>query len=280
LLEPADPGDGASRWLDLALIALILANVAALILETVAPIRERAPTLFARFESVSLAIFAVEYLLRIWSATADPRYAAPVRGRLRWATTPVAIADLLAVLPVFLTAAGIDLRGARLLRVFRLLLTAKLGRYSVALQTLGRVVRRRGEELITMIVILAGLLVFAASLLYFAERNAQPDSFASIPAAMWWAIVTLTTVGYGDVYPITPLGRIMAGVIAVLGVGTLAFPTALLGAAFLEETRSERSDPGATCPHCGEPLPDRVGNPVRHHRPSSPASDRTGEPPG
>jgi voltage-gated potassium channel len=254
LLEPATYGDVVSRRVDFALMFLILGNVAALILETVAPMRAAAPAFFVAFERVSLAIFAGEYLLRLWAVRADPRYAAPLRGRLRWAVTPIAIADLLAVLPFFFSAVGVDLRAARMLRLLRLLLTMKLGRYSAALQTIARVVRRRSDELLTMLIILGGLLVFAASFLYLAERDAQPETFGSIPAAMWWAIVTLTTVGYGDVYPVTVLGRTLAGVIAVLGVGTLAFPTALLGAAFMEEMKSERADVESLCPHCGEPL--------------------------
>lgn len=252
ILEPPREGDTLSHVFDVALLALIVINVVALLLETMESVRRSAPDLFFWINVISVALFSVEYLLRVWACTTDPRYSSPVSGRLRWAVTPLALVDLLAVLPFYLPFLGIDLRfmrAARLLRLFRL---AKLTRYSRALSVLARVVVRRKEELITSSFVLVLLLLFASSLMYFVEHRVQPQVFSSIPAAMWWAVATLTTVGYGDIYPVTPLGRMLAGVIAVLGIATFAVPTSILGASFAEELASERRP--ALCPHCGKPL--------------------------
>ncbi|CAN5782636.1 ion transporter [soil metagenome] len=248
VLEADDRGGALSNAVDAFLLSLIALNVVALVLETVEPLYLRAPWLFHGFEVFSVAIFSVEYVVRIWSVTARPRYARAVRGRLRWAVTPLALGDLLAVLPFYLPFLGVDLRFFRTLRLFRLFRVAKLWRYSAALHTVGRVVRRKREELLMVVLILGLLLLFASSLMYFVERDVQPEHFGSIPTAMWWGISTLTTVGYGDVYPVTALGRVLAGVIQVVGIGMFALPTGLLGAAFVEENEKE---PSRRCPHCG-----------------------------
>jgi len=269
ILEPAAPGDRTSHIVDMLLLFLIVANVIALVMETVEPIRTSAPAFFFWLERTTVALFSVEYLLRLWSATADARFASPIRGRARWAATPLAIFDLLAVLPAYLPFLYLDLRAARVLRLARL---AKLGRYSVAVQTMSRVIRSKRAELLTILMLLCLLLVVSATLLYFAERTAQPQAFSSIPVAMWWATVTLTTVGYGDVYPITALGRLFGGVVSVLGIAMLAIPTGILGAAFVEETQTRASSPTLICPHCGEPI-DRTP----HAEDGRPRPDRSTE---
>jgi voltage-gated potassium channel len=251
ILEPAAPGDRASHIVDMLLLCLIVATVIALVVETVRPIHDSAPAFFFWLERTTIALFSAEYLLRLWSATADARFARPISGRARWAATPLAVFDLLAVLPAFLPFLGVDLRAARVLRLARL---AKLGRYSIAMQTMSRVIRSKRDELVTMMMLLCLLLVVSATLLYFAERTAQPDAFDSIPVAMWWAIATLTTVGYGDMYPITPIGRLFGGLVTVVGIAMLAIPTGILGAAFVEETQNRARIPSLVCPHCGEPI--------------------------
>jgi len=253
ILEVTAPGDRASRAFDLFILSLIALNVAALILETVQPIYEKAPKLFKWFETVSVGIFSVEYVLRVWSCTAAPRFASPVRGRLRFAVTPLALIDLFAVLPFYLPFVGVDLRFIRAVRLVRLFRVMKVARYSQAIRTLGRVVSAKKEELLVTLFILCLLLLFASSLLYFAERQAQPEHFTSIPAAMWWGITTLTTVGYGDIYPVTPLGKVIASVIAILGIGMFALPTGILGAGFVEEIQARKRKP-KVCPHCGKEI--------------------------
>ena len=254
ILEAAPEGDRVSRALDYFIIALILLNTAALILSTVRPIYAMAPALFQYLELVSVSIFVVEYVLRIWACTVEPRYAHPVYGRLRFALSPLLLIDLLAIVPFFLPLLGLE--DLRFLRAVRLLArAARLGRYFRGIRTLGTVISSRGYELLTVVLVLAVMLVLASALMYFAEHQAQPDAFASIPEAMWWSVITLTTVGYGDVSPVTSLGKIMAGVIAIMGIGMFALPAGILGSGFLEEIQRRNRGP-QVCPHCGGELED------------------------
>ena len=254
LLAVSDDGDLQSRAVDLGILGLIFLNVVALTLETVAPIHAMHPAAFAWFERISLIIFTIEYVLRLWSATADPRYQRPALGRLRFVFTPLALIDLLAILPLFLPLLGLDLRFMRIVRLLRFFRLAKLFRYSRALRLLGRVVLGKQEELASIFIVLVTLLVIAASLMYFVEHDDQPDKFSSIPQTMWWGVITLTTVGYGDYYPVTGAGKFIAACIAVLGIGMFALPAGLLGAGFVDELQKNRGE--RRCPHCGERLED------------------------
>lgn len=271
IVEVARPGDRASAAFDLLIITLILANIASFIIESMEAVRAMAATFFWWFEAVSVAVFTGEYVLRVWSCAEIERYRDPLGGRLRFSLRPLLLVDLLAILPFYLPFLAVDLRVLRAFRVMRLARMAKLGRYSTALSLIYRVLRSRRVELITTASIMLLLLLLAATFMYFAERDAQPELFGSIPASMWWAVMTLTTVGYGDTFPITPIGKLMAAVCAVLGVGMFALPTGILGAAFVEElSRSKRAaGPGSTrpaaevglrtCPTCGRPLPEASG---------------------
>ena len=253
ILDVAKPGDRASRLFDIFIVSLIALNVVSIILETVQSIYTKAPRLFGGFEILSVCIFSVEYILRLWSCTTNPSYAAPLAGRLRFAKKPLIIFDLLAVLPFYLPFLGLDLRFIRALRLFRLFRVAKLGRYSQALQTFGRIFAMKKEELFMIIFLLLLLIILASSLMYFAEYDAQPEVFSSIPHAMWWSIITLTTVGYGDVYPVTAIGKVLAAIIALLGIGMFALPTGILGAAFVEEIQTQKKS-SKLCPHCGKDI--------------------------
>ncbi len=253
ILDVAKQGDRASRAFDIFILSLIALNVVALVLETVRPVYARAPRLFDGFEVFSVVAFTVEYVLRIWSCTVLERFASPVRGRLRFAVTPMALVDLFAILPFYLPFLGVDLRFVRAVRLTRLLRVMKLTRYSEALRAFGRVFKAKKEELLVAAFVMFLLLLFAASLMYFAENDAQPEHFSSIPAAMWWGVATLTTVGYGDVCPVTTLGKVIAAIVSVLGIAMFALPTGILGAGFVEELRA-RSRLARKCPHCGKHL--------------------------
>lgn len=265
VLSSARPGDRASRAFDAALLLLIAANVAAVVLQTVPRLHARHAVAFAWFEAASVAVFGAEYALRLWACGVDPRYAGGLRGRLRYMVTPMALVDLVAILPFFLAAAGVDLRFVRAFRLMRLFVLAKAGRYVTALRLFAVVIRSRREELVLTTFILGLLLLVASSLMYFVEHPAQPEVFSSIPAAMWWAVATLTTVGYGDVYPVTVVGRVLASCVAVLGIGFFALPTAILGTGFVEEIGKTRQP--RCCPHCGgrldgAPAPDVAPEPA------------------
>lgn len=252
-VEPDDRG--FERVLNLFLATLIVANVAAVALETVAELRTAWGAAFHAFELFSTVVFSVEYALRLWSCTTQPRYAAPLAGRLRFVLTPMALVDLVAVLPSLVPGGSLDLRFARALRLLRLARALKIARYSQALQTLVSVVRVRRDELGVAAVAGGVLLVCASSGIYFAEHEAQPLQFPSIPAALWWGVVTLTTVGYGDVYPVTVLGKLLASAIAILGIGLFALPAGILAAGFGEEMqRRKRAESPKTCPHCGREI--------------------------
>lgn len=237
-------------WLERVFLWLIAINLVVFVFETVPGAIDAYGEELLVFERVSLALFALEYLARLWACVEVPRYAHPIRGRLRWMTSPLAILDLVVLLPFFLPGLGIDLRVTRTLRLFRLLRSLKLVRYSKSLRTLLTVLASKREELLVTLSFALTLLLFASSALYFIERDAQPEAFSSIPAAMWWAVTTLTTVGYGDVYPITPLGRLVGAAIAMVGVGLFALPAGILAAGFTEHIHSERAPAG--CPHCGK----------------------------
>ncbi len=254
IVEPNQGQDLHSHLFDTLIIGLILLNVAAVILESVASIQAEYGEALRTFELISVAIFSAEYLLRMWSVTADPQYAQPVRGRLRFAVKPLPLIDLLAILPYYLMLAGVDLRVVRTLRILRLLRVAKLGRYDKALRVIGRVIRHKKEELVLTISVLLILLVISSALMYHAEHAAQPDNFPDIPTTMWWSIVTLTTVGYGDVYPITGIGRLLAAVISVFGIGMVALPAGIIGSGFVEEIQRKTVDKEGCCPHCGKPV--------------------------
>ena len=253
IVEVAKPGDTASRAFDVAILTLIFLNVLAAILGTVPSIEAAAGAFLSWFEAVSVAIFTLEYVARVWACTSDERYARPMLGRLRFVVTGMLLIDLLVILPSYLPLLGLDLRSLRVLRLMRLLRIAKVARYYSALRLIKRVFIAKKEELILTSAILALLLVIASSVLYYCEYLEQPEAFSSIPATMWWAIATLTTVGYGDIYPQTGLGRLFASIIAVLGIGMFALPTGILGAGFVEEIQKSKQ-PVEHCPHCGWPL--------------------------
>ncbi len=256
VLEVAREGDRLSRGFDLALAGLILLNVLAVVLETEPAVARRFGGVLQVFEIISVGIFTIEYLARLWSCTASARFAHPVTGRVRFAFQPLIIIDLLAILPAFLPMVGVDGRFLRALRLLRVLRVMKLGRYSSAIQLMGRVFRAKAPDLAVVIFALSILLLIAASMMYFFEHEAQPEHFPSIPAALWWGVATLTTVGYGDVVPVTVMGRVFGGVMAVLGIGLFALPAGLLAGAFSEElARRDAKNIGDGCPHCGQPLP-------------------------
>lgn len=240
-------------YFDLFILILILLNAAAVILETVESIEQQYQVLFFRFEVFSVIVFTIEYLVRIWASTSQEKYKQPFWGRVKFMLTPMALIDLLAILPFYLAFSAFDLRFIRTLRIFRLFRLMKLARYSSSIQLFGNVLRNRKEELVVTATIVLVLMVLSASFIYFAEHEAQPEAFPDIPGSMWWAIVTLTTVGYGDVYPVTVLGKVFAAVIAILGIGMFALPTGILGASFVEELEKRRQGKNC-CPHCGEEI--------------------------
>ena len=244
----------AGRVIGLALLNLILLNLVAVILETVPSLAATYGRAFTAFERFSVAIFSAEYLLRVWSCTSRPKYRHPVWGRLRFALSPLALVDLAAIAPAYLPGdVFFDLRYARVVRLIRLLRVLKMARYSKTLRTFSNVVSAKAWDLGIIAFFLAVLLIVSSMSMFFAEHAAQPEVFSSVPAAMWWGVVTLTTVGYGDIFPITPLGKLIGALIALVGIGFFALPAGILAAGFAEEIHKAR-EAKACCPHCGKEL--------------------------
>ena len=240
-LEPDARDKSGLSGLNMFIIALVLISFLALALET-------EPTLDANWRVginilniAIVSIFAIEYLARLWVVGEDPRYRG-IGGRLRYMCTPYALADLIAFLPellwMLLTPAGVGDDVLIVLRVLRLARLVKLARFVPAFDVLGATVERAGTQLLTTLAMALALVYVSAVALYFIEGvGAEREAFASIPRALWWAIATLTTVGYGDVYPITPLGRLFASVIALAGIGVVALPAGVFASAFSDELR-------------------------------------------
>jgi voltage-gated potassium channel len=252
ILEVAETGDSTSKIFDIFLISLIALNVLAVILESIAGLSIEYREQFRAFEFVSVIVFTVEYLLRIWTCSEIPRFSRPITGRLRFALTPLILIDFLAVLPFYLPMfIAFDLRFIRALRLIRLFRLFKMARYTDAIKTIGTVLCAKKEELFITVFTVFVLLIIASSLMFYFEKDVQPDAFSSIPAAMWWGVATLTTVGYGDVYPVTIAGKILGAIIAILGIGLFALPAGILGSGFVEEIQKKRLKEN-TCPHCGK----------------------------
>ena len=240
-LEKGTGDDKLSKRFDIFIMTLIILNVILVILETVEPIYLKYKHGLDLFEAVSVIIFTIEYLARVWTCTFMEKYQHPFWGRIRYIFSWVALIDLFAILPFYLPLVlAMDGRFMRILRLFRLVRLFKMGRYSTAFGLITKVFKRRKEELVISLTFLLVMLIFASGLMYYIEHEAQPEAFSSIPETMWWGVATLTTVGYGDVYPVTALGRFLGAIIAILGVGLFALPAGIIAAGFESELSKKR----------------------------------------
>ena len=227
------------------LVYLIIIAVIEAVLDTEPVISTGRELLLNNIEFGLGLIFLVEYVARAWVAVENPRYQKYRFPRLRYLVSPMAIIDLLAILPALFAFGGASSLVLRFFRVLRMLRLAKLGRTSKAFKLLRAAFVQKRHEFALILGMLMVTILIAGSMLYLAEGEAQPDKFGSIPRAMWWAIVTLTTVGYGDAFPITPLGKFLAGAIAIMGVMLIALPTGLFAASFTEAMEKERDEDAA-----------------------------------
>lgn len=261
VIEKGREEDIPSRIFDYFIVIMIILNVLAIILESFYSIYLKHAYLFRTFEVISVIIFTFEYILRVWTADIKFENKKKINARFLFVVSPIALIDLIAILPFYLPMIiPFDLRFLRMLRITRLLRIFKLNRYSNALSLVGRVLKNKKEELIITISITFLLVLFASTIMYYIEHGVQPDVFPNIIAAFWWAVATLTTVGYGDVYPITAWGKVLSGLIAILGIGLVALPTGIISSGFMEElTQNKQTTPEKHpkyCQHCGEKIND------------------------
>ena len=252
------PELGNSKWdkiLNGFFIILIILNITAVMLETVPEIHEPHAEFFRIFDLVSVIIFTIEYILRVWSSNHDPRYKHSLHGRLRYVISTDALIDLLAILPFYIHVfVGFDLRVLRIFRLLRFLRLFRLTAYMKSARMVRNVFKSRANELKLSLVLILFFIIIASCLLYFAEHRAQPRIFSSIPATLWWAVVTATSVGYGDMVPITTLGKTLSGILSLSGLAVFALPAGIITAGFLEEMRKVKAPKIQVCPHCGKPL--------------------------
>lgn len=293
ILERGEKHDTKSVYFDYFIITLVLLSVISTIWESYPAAQEKYGEYFHGFEIFSIIIFTIEYLLRLWTAPLKYPYLSAWKAYLKYIFSFLALIDLLAILPFYLPFLGVeDLRLLRMMRLLRLLRVFKLNRYSRALNLVYDVLKEKGEELVTTVFFALILLLVSSTLMYYVEHEANPNGFPNIIATLWWAVVTLTTVGYGDVVPVTMLGKLLNGITALIGIGVVALPTSILSAGFLEKveerkkieretkekmekqlledlrrrtgktgkTEEKNQDSHSThlcyCPHCGGKLPD------------------------
>lgn len=247
ILHRPSPDTRFARPVSMFLAVLIVVNCFALSIETVPSIYVGHSGIFQWLEVASTGIFAVEYLLRLWVCVELPQFSAQFSGRLRYAFSPLAILDLLAILAFF---APVDLRFLRIFRLTRLLRVLHMEVFNRSMQAILDAIARRRHLLYVSVAMMATAVYCTAVLLYTVEHSAQPTKFSSIPETVWWAVVTLTTIGYGDIAPITPVGKALTSVIAIFGIGIFALPTAILTAAILDAGHKL----SARCPHCDHEL--------------------------
>jgi len=253
LLEPTVSRSAAARAIEWLLIILIFLNIIAILLESVKDVDAVYHSFFKSLDDFSVTVFTIEYFLRVWISVENPKY-----GHNRWAYvfSGMAIIDLLSILPfyidLFVPAMTLDLRELRIIRLFRLLRMLKIARYLKALTIMQAVFRERKEQIYVSVMFILFLLVIVSTLMYHVENEAQPESFSSIPATMWWGIETLTTVGYGDMIPITPLGKVFGGMISILGIGLFALPAGIFSSGLTEYLYKQSGKKSHRCPHCGK----------------------------
>ncbi len=251
LLDGTDTSDRLSLGTNALIMGLIVLNVTTYVLGTINWVSARFGWYIYSFDVFCVAVFTIEYILRVWCCTVDERYAEPIRGRLRFMFSPYALIDLLAIVPFYLPVVIGEHGAARMLRIFRLFRLLKITRYTRSTTLITDVFRRKYRELAITGLVMSIWLVFVSSLMYYVERTVQPEVFSSIPASIYWGIITLTTVGYGDVVPVTPAGRALGALIALLGIAIFALPAGIFASGFAEEISARRSGT-QYCPHCGE----------------------------
>lgn len=234
--------DAVSRFVDIGLIVLISLNIFAVVLESMKAVHAFGEPYFYAFEVFSVAIFSFEYIARVWSVVDNPwnpTHSHPIKGRIKYMLTWMALIDLIAIAPFYLSFFATD--DLRVLRALRLLRIFKLTRYSSAMTLLFQVFREEARTIGAAMFVSMLLMFVASTLAFVVEHPVQPNEFSSIPAAMYWAIITMTTVGYGDIVPLTPWGKMLGALIGIIGLGMVALPAGILASGFSNALHRRRA---------------------------------------
>ena len=245
------------QFVEFFIAGLIVLNTIAIVLESYQGIYTEYKYFFNLLEVFSIVVFTIEYAIRLWIADCIYPNMRPYKARLKYITSFMGIIDIISILPFYAPFfIKMDLRVFRTLRLFRLLRLLKLKRYFKSLGVILSVIKKTKNEIFVTIFLVFILLVLASTLMYNIEKTAQPEAFQNIGQAMWWAVATLTTVGYGDIYPVTGLGKILSAFIALLGIGIVALPTGIISSAYIEEIRGSKKEEkkNCECPHCGKDI--------------------------
>ncbi|MDP6574890.1 MAG: ion transporter [Candidatus Peribacteraceae bacterium] len=250
ILEINDEHDKQGKVFHYFISILISLNVIAIILETEKSIYDGNELYFRNFEIFSIIIFTSEYLFRVWACVSSEKFRQPIIGRIKYISSPMALIDLIAIAPFYMFFLTTDTRILRILRFLRMFRGTSHFKHGKTFELIINTIHKKRSELFSALILMFGLLLICATGLYYVENEAQPEKFSSIPSAMWWAVATLTTVGYGDMTPITSLGKILGSISAIFGIGFFALPAALLATGFSDEMGKEKK----YCPNCGEKL--------------------------
>ena len=246
--SPTSTLRSTANWIQISLALVVLINVTSLITSTIPGLLIKYFHVFLWIEIISVSIYVLEYLIRLWTCVENPKYHHPLWGRINYLRSPMALIDLVAIIPSLIPLWGIQhLKFFRLLLLLRIL---KLTHYDKGYKIIFRVFQERKEPLIVSFAFVSAWVICASSIMFLIENEAQPDVFSSIPATIWWAVITLTTVGYGDMIPITPVGKFLAILIAFTGMGLFAVPAGILASGFSSTLSKAKEKEKITCPHC------------------------------
>jgi voltage-gated potassium channel len=242
-----------ARAFDYFITALILLNVVSFMLNTFRDYSVRYSFYFECFEIFTVAVFTIEFSFRLWSCTLHPGFERPVIGRLRYMASPWALIDLASFLPFYFPMLiPFDLRFIRVIRLMQLVRVFKLGKYNRKLKLFAKVIAKKRDDLMLTLMMGIILIFISSSLMFYIENRAQPGRFGNIFQALWWGLIPVTTVGYGDIYPVTPLGKALSAISTIAGLLIVSLPVAIFSSGFLEEINEEKSEEEkAVCPFCG-----------------------------
>lgn len=253
LVEKGSHGRKFNRVFDYAIMSLIILSVISIVLQSIKEIDSKFDPLLIWFDNFSVIVFSAEYLLRLYISDLTHPSGSRVKSVFKFIFSAYGLIDLLAIIPFYLPMLiTMDLRFLRTMRLTRFLWILKINRYNDSLKLIGIVIREKRSELTVTGFVAFIILLIASFIMYYLEGDIQPDVFPNILATFWWSVETLTTVGYGDVYPVTIMGKLLSGLIAIVGIGLVALPTGLISAGFMHKIESRKS--GKVCPHCGKKI--------------------------